>query len=247
MHWFYRLAALLLTLSLWPGLSSAGPIRFYYIGDSRPLSWQDEQGHARGTYIDILNYLGAKAGVSFEYHTFPWPRAQLMIQHGELDGFLTISTEERAKYALFVPTPIITARQRIYHRAEDHRFDHLTDPAELIGKAQLVLIGGGAQQAFDPGRQTAVRSLDDMAKMLVNERGDFFVSDDVIMQGAFDNTGLKPRIASSDAPFLRTLEFRIGLRKDYPDAGAIIDKLEEAAEAGRRSGDIERLLDTGAH
>jgi polar amino acid transport system substrate-binding protein len=245
MLWFYRVAALLLVLSLWPGSSSADPIRFYYISDSRPLSWQDDEGHARGTYIDVLDAVAAQAGIKFEYHSFPWPRAQSMVQHGELDGFLTIDTEERDKYARFAPTPVISVRQRIYHRADDHRFDHVTDPLQLAGYRQLTLIGGGTGQIYDPNRQTAVRSLDDMARMLANGRGDYFISDPLIMQSAFANTDLKPRIATSEAPFLLTLEFRIGLRKDYPGVDTILRRLDEEIQTAHRSGQIERILEAG--
>jgi len=237
-------AVLISIVWLWAPATRADPIRFYYISGAPPLSWQDEDGHARGTQVELLGFLAEKAGIAIEYHTMPWARAQTMVQHGELDGFVTVANEERLAYAKFNALPIFEVRQKIFHRYDDHRFDHLSDPAQLVGKMQLSALGTGSGQIFDPERLTKARTIDDMSKMLVGERGDYFISDSMIASAILRKNGLQGHIASSDAPFLKTLEFRIGLRKDFPDADRILGKFDAAIAAAKQSGELDRFLES---
>ncbi len=222
------------------GAAEADTIRCYYL--DQPLSRQGPDGHAVGPLITVLDLLAKRAGVSFEYHTGPWSRAQMMLRRDEIDAYVTVASAARRAYLLFAPTPLLSTQETLYHRAGDPRFAHVQTPADLRGMRQLALLGQETEPVFDPAHLVRLRSIEAVVRMLAAGRGDYVLSDPTVMAPMLQALTLPEPIVGSTAPFLRGIDFNLGLRRSYPDAAAIVARLELAIQAMKSSGELDRLL-----
>lgn len=120
MDWDRRsfLQALVLA-GAWPHRAwSAAPaataaLTMVYADAYPPLSFLD-QGRWRGILVDLAREaLEQGLGLAVEHLGFPWRRAQLMVQGGQADGFVTVPTAERLEYAAFTREPLYQARAAI--------------------------------------------------------------------------------------------------------------------------------------
>lgn len=86
-----------------PGAEEPGsdaPMHFVYYDNYKPRSWLSD-GKMRGILIDIINEAAHKrSGIDIIQEGFPWKRAQLMVQNGMADAFITLPTPERSAYTL---------------------------------------------------------------------------------------------------------------------------------------------------
>jgi polar amino acid transport system substrate-binding protein len=220
--------------------AAADSIRLYYF--DQPLSYATKDGQASGPLIDLLRKLAVQAGVTLEFSTGPWPRAQYMLEHGELDAVITIANESRRKFLLFAPTPLLVTPELIYHRRDDPRFDHLQQATDLSGLVQVSLFGQLTEPVFDRTHWNRVRSVDSIIAMILAHRADYCVSDASLMDPLLARQGSGETIVGSPAPFLTRLTFQFGLRKSFPQAAQIVAALDHAILAAQNSGELEQSL-----
>lgn len=81
-------------------------IRFAASEGSPPTSYVAE-GEPAGVVIDLLHAVFELIPhLDLHVTSFPWSRAQMMVEEGEMDAFCTYPSSKRKKYAKFTPTPL---------------------------------------------------------------------------------------------------------------------------------------------
>lgn len=100
---------LILLFLIFPTLLAAAeqPMNFVYYDSYRPRSW-DENGAMRGILVDIIDEaIGKRIGIPVTHSGYPWKRAQLKVQEGTADAFVTMPTQKRRAYTVIGKEPVI--------------------------------------------------------------------------------------------------------------------------------------------
>jgi polar amino acid transport system substrate-binding protein len=73
-------------------------------------------GKVVGTDTEILEEVGLKLGITFQFKSMPWARALKEVQDGAVDAIFSLGkTKERAKFLYYPGTPINTMRIVFLH------------------------------------------------------------------------------------------------------------------------------------
>jgi polar amino acid transport system substrate-binding protein len=71
-----------------------------YAEEFSPYSYR-QNGQLKGILVDIVEeVLVRRLRLSVEHSGYPWTRAQILVQRGEADAFVTVATEERRAYTV---------------------------------------------------------------------------------------------------------------------------------------------------
>ena len=226
-----------------PARAQNGPIHMGYFDKYPPFSNKDASGHMSGLLVDSVELVGKGAGLSFDHQGFPWARAQRMVEQGELDGLCTLETATRSAYAEFCATPLVTVRYGVYHRSNDTRIQSLTSIADMRALRQGSYRGSGYVQEylevdrilFDNDQESILRRID-MGNL------DLFVEGEMVTGIKVKELGLSERIQFTPLAFLPRGDYRFALRRSYPDAHKIVERMELATQAARKSGALQALM-----
>jgi len=223
--------------------ASVKPIRMGYFENYPPFSFRDQQGQMSGALIDGVNLVGHAAGLTFSHQGYPWVRAQAMVESGNLDGFCTTIDQERQAYVDFCPTPIIIERFGVYHRIDDKRMLDLHSIQDLRPFNQGSYRGAGYPlQHLEPEYVHWYKDVDTVLRMIDSGSLDIYIGGESVNDLIVKNLGLENRIQFTEVPFLPVAEFCFGLRHNFPDAAAVLAKMEQAASAARKSGVLDKLM-----
>lgn len=87
--------------------------------DLAPLGFYDEKGKYDGVAVRVVRYALDKMNVEYEINVYPWARAQMMVQHGDADGYFAGSKNaERESYA--VMSAIIADQKWVWYQLKDN-------------------------------------------------------------------------------------------------------------------------------
>ena len=224
--------------------ASAIPIRMAYFESYPPFSFRDSNGQMAGALIDSVELIGRATGLTFTHQGYPWVRAQALVESGSLDGFCTTVTQARQTYVEFCPTPVITERFGIYHRVDDKRMLHLHSVQDLRPFMQGNYRGAGyPMQHLEPEYIHWYKDEETILRMIDSGSLDVYVEGELVTGYMLKELGLTNRIQFTPVSFLPAAEFCFGLRHSYPDAVAVLAKIEEAIAAAQKSGALEAVLD----
>ncbi|WP_035055253.1 substrate-binding periplasmic protein [Andreprevotia chitinilytica] len=223
--------------------TQARPIRMGYFDNYPPFSFRGRDGQMTGALVDGVDLLGQAAGLDFDHQGYPWARAQAMVEAGTLDGFCTVLTKPRQVYAAFCPTPIISVRFGIYHRIDDPRPLSVRSVADLRTLRQGKYIGAGySAENLEPNYIQWFKDEETVLRMIDANRLDIYIEGEVVTSRKLQQLGLANRFKFTPAPFLPPVNFCFGLRRNFPDANAILARMEVAAQAARKSGALDANL-----
>ncbi|WP_169741341.1 substrate-binding periplasmic protein [Andreprevotia chitinilytica] len=218
-------------------------IRMGYFENYPPFSFHVPNGAMYGALIDGVELVGHGAGFTFSHHGFPWARAQAMVEGGELDGFCTTITKARQAYAEFCPTPIVSVRFGIYHRADDPRPLNIHSIADMRAFRQGNFIGAGyPKEHLEPDHIQWVKDEETVLRMIDADHLDIYIEGEITTGRKLLQMGLAKRFTFTPAPFLPPVNFCFGLRHSFPDVSAIVAKMEIAAQAAKKSGELDAIL-----
>lgn len=219
------------------------PIRMGYFDSYAPFSFRDDKGAMRGALVEGMALVGRNAGYRLDHQGFPWARAQAMVENGSLDGFCTTITKGRLVYADFAPTPIVSVRFGIYHRADDLRPLEIRSVADMRAFRHGNFIGAGyPKENLEPDQMQWLKDEETVLRMIDAGRLDIYVEGEVVTRTKLQQLGLLERFRFTPAPFLPPVNFCFGLRRGFPDAATILARMEAAAQAARRSGELDAIL-----
>jgi|GEM_PF-4006053 PAS domain S-box-containing protein len=113
-----KIVFIILLLSILPPYLLAAEINIKVgVYQNEPLVFIDEQGKARGLYIDIIEAIASKEGWEIEYVECLWPECLKMLQSSKIDLMTDIAySEERSRRYAFTDETIFSNWGRIYVR-----------------------------------------------------------------------------------------------------------------------------------
>lgn len=205
--------------------------------DTPPYAYLDKNVMAmRGVLIDLLNMLDDPCIGSFLHHGYPWARAQSMVAAGAADVFCCQVTDERLSYACFAPTPIAAyAPRRIFFANNNPNVAAITAAGsieDLYEFTTVDLIGDSRADEIWRGHpnRTLVAETKSVISMLEAGHVDFALADPHTMQFKMRELGYEGRLSSVAGSHIfdqRPETIHFGLRKTFPGARAVINKVDE--------------------
>lgn len=221
--------------------TAADVLTFCYPDNMPPFSFPDSQGHATGLGIDLTGCVLAPLGWRQTARLLPWARAQVMLRAGQCDGTITLATRERQQYMIFSTQPLVPAIPGVWHRADDQRAARARGLADLRGLRQGNYLGNGLAReilgtqpvSWAPNAETALHMLQAGHIDVLLHAGLFF---DLVVR----HLGLADQLAFTPLPDVPCPLFTIGIRRAYPDAAALMDRISGSIVANRTT--IDTLI-----
>jgi len=214
-----------------------------YFDKYAPLSQRNANGTVTGILIDSIELVGRACGVQFEHSAFPWVRAQMMVERGDLDGFCTVRTRTRLLYAEFCKSPILRVDFGVFHRSDDLRPLSVRSVEDLRVLRQGTYRGNGyARQNLEYDRMEIENDEESVLRRIARGTLDSSVEGDVVTPLKIKALGLTGKIRFTPLPFLPKAEFCFGVRKSLLEASRIVASMEAATQASRRSGALQAVL-----
>lgn len=213
-------------------------LRAVYYDDFLPYSFFDEEeGRMRGILVDLMGALGEACGYAMTHKGYPWARAQHLVANDLADAFCCPITEKRSEYVYFAPTAVtLLAEAAIFVSVDNPRADALRAVRSKEGLYDfnvIDFIGNSSGEHIwrhHPQRLT-VANIEQILQMLQHGRADFYYADPLVTRFKLRELGLLDRFFSIPADYVtkgHRGSMSFGLRKTYPDAQAIVARVEEA-------------------
>ena len=208
----------------WPSELKCGTNQF------PPFSYADQQGHARGIEVDVVNEVGRRLGLSFSIEVMPWPRLIEKMKTGQLDCmFAAFITDERKQFMDFTHVPLHVSRLTVYtHKDRAFPFARMDD---LHGKRLGMIRDFKTVEALDQqllkgdfAELVYGNNFEQLFEMLAQKRIDAVIVNDKVAELILGKRTDKaivalPHALSSNAAFLtftRQRDFRnLIARIDY--------------------------------
>lgn len=213
---------------------ASGRLVVSYSEDYAPFSWSEGGGDARGILPDLLSSLLKEAGVAeVRSATYPWRRAQAVLQTTEADAICTFASEERKAYAHFNRVPVAVLRPALFYSENNPRRAEIERIADREGLKGLVLADLHGNQwaeqnlAFHPRVEWA-GSHDSVFRMVIEGRADAHVSlSPLVTRWRLKKLDIRDGVVSRPAPFVAAdVPFHLGIRKTYAGAQSVLDRLD---------------------
>ena len=233
-------------LSLCPAsaLGAETVVRFGHYNGYPPMTHGDGTD-VQGILVESLKEIFSRVdGYSAEFYGFPWARAQKLVAAGRLDAFCTVPTPARQEYALFGDEPVWDPLPVAFFDSENPNADRIRQIREKEDLASIRLIdfiGDGWGEAniaeFAPQK---VPDLETVFRQLKRHRADAHITPYVLGQYQINRLGME--FAHVDLPFFGDgFTFKIGIRKDFPEAQELLAKLDAAILELQADGELDRI------
>lgn len=222
------------------------PMRLVYFDSFAPFSQRRSDGSMEGIFIDILDeLLGKRLGLTLQHEGYPWARAQQMVRKGEVDGFITVPTEERLSYTVASQEWVTQGRFTMFVRRDSALRERLAKVRDIEALRGLTLgsyLGNGWVKSRFSGKEWDVSyatSRSHALKMLAAQRFDVLVDSSNATQAALKATGLDQEIVEL-APVLESSETRLMLARSSPHV-ARLPQIDAALRRMKADGTLARL------
>lgn len=237
--------------------ANAELITFGVTDDEPPLSSAYENksdgNKAYGLIPDMIrlvfDYL---PGYRVKAEPYPWPRAQYLVEQGELDALLTYPSETRKNYAVFSNFPIyridfgyLIFRKGHPKRALFERAERFSDLASLTVVTQI-----GAEWETDNIPKALphleVKDLESMVHVVLGrEAGDYFIMPPEQAVYLAKKFGYQKKIRYVPVRFIpdSLIPFHIGIRKNHPHARLLMKKINKLADDAQFLEESQALID----
>ncbi|MCX2725130.1 substrate-binding periplasmic protein [Roseibium salinum] len=208
-----------------------------YYDDVAPYSYLDTTTNTvKGILPDLLDALAETGDYSLTHRAYPWARAQGMVATGTADAFCCPVTADRSAYVHFAPTPVLTlAHAQIFFAADNPNADAIRAATRIehLYKFRTVdFVGNGTADRIwkRHPRRIQVSEISSILAMLASGHADFYFADPMVTRFKLRELGLLHRITSIPGAYVenaRRNDMKFGLRKTFPDARAIVEKVDE--------------------
>jgi polar amino acid transport system substrate-binding protein len=241
MHIFTITLILVLTIA---HTAIAGETYKIVVDDWVPYSFIKD-GKKMGTDIDLLNAVGKKIGVEFEFVFVPWSRAIHMVKVGDADGIISLyDTPERRDFLLYTKEAIST-ETIILITSYNNKLKSIHSFKDLAGLSIGITPDTSYGKEFDslnnyikePCRSTDIK----IAKLIGNRMDVAVINQASFRERSKHNPTLKseiktlPLIINKQNLFL-AFSKKANERKNYP-----INKISDAIRTLRNDGAITTI------
>ncbi|XQE66171.1 substrate-binding periplasmic protein [Pseudomonas sp. P3C3] len=236
---------MLLALMLSSLTANAEPVVRIGTGDWVP--YVDQHRADGGALARLVRAVFADAGYQVEFFFYPWDRNVLMLQQGTLDAIMPYSCSPMRRQYGVCSEPLVRGEVVLFHRKAlpfDWRRVEDLKPYRI---ATTLGYSYGLQfdQALQAGRlQVEQNSKDDTAfRLLALGRVDLHPQDRAVgyamLRRLFSEH--ERRGITHHPRYLNTEPLRLLLRKDDPQAQALLQRFNEALARFARRGELARL------
>ncbi|MFC3151445.1 substrate-binding periplasmic protein [Litoribrevibacter euphylliae] len=236
LRWVYLIPSILLLV--FSVRLHAELITFGVTDDEPPLSSiYDEKAY--GLIPDMIrlvfDYL---PGYRVKAEAYPWPRAQYLVEHGQLDALLTYPSEKRQKYATFSSFPVYRIDFGYLIFRKDHPKRALMESAEefsdLVSLTVVTQVGAEWEADNIPKAlpHKEVKDLESMIHLVLGrEEGDYFIMPPEQAVYLAKKFGYQHRVSYAPVRFIpdSLIPFHIGIRKDHPHARLLVKEINKLA------------------
>ena len=238
-------ASFALTSMLGPvgAVRADGLLRVAYNANGWPISRQSASGEVEGLLVDAVVQLAQRADFGVSHKALPWARAQAMVKEGELDAFCTTVTAERMIYAIFAPTPLLVLRNGVFHRKDDPRPALLRSVESMRPLRQGSYLGNGyVKRYLEADRIINATDKLTVLRQIAQGQLDVFVESEFTAALLRERPELLEKLQFTPLSFLPAIDYSFGIRRSYPEAQRMVDRVEAAIKSLRRSGAQATLL-----
>lgn len=223
------LFSLLLGLSCLAGAQEN--LRVVFVETSPPYSYLVQEYAVEGLFPELVTALFEGTRFALEVKSAPWARAQLQVESGEADLFLTYPSAKRQTYASFATVPLFV---------EDIGFLLYlpTNPnAAVLSKARsfadlqgLLMLGNAVSEwendnvPLDIERESIGDDESRLNVLIARHHGDFVIMGLEQAKYYTDKLGYPGRLAHAKVNFIPDAQvtFNLGVSKKYPDHAALL-------------------------
>jgi polar amino acid transport system substrate-binding protein len=208
----------------------------------------ERDGAMTGILVDCMNeLLGTRMGYALEHRGLDWPEAQAMVGAGRGDALCTNPTPARRRFATFAPEPVVESLPSIFCAVDTPRLAEINAVTGLDGLRAFRQVdyrgNGWAARTFPPDHPvTYVDTLARAMTMVADKEADIFVGNGLAAMYAMREAGLKDRIHARELPVGEPSSFHFGLRADYPEAGAVVERFAAVQDEAMTQGIIRDII-----
>lgn len=226
-----------------PAILRAAPRIVIAHRDDTDVMWSDG-GIAQAVLDEVLT---RRCGLAVGYKALPWLRAQREVEAGTADALFTIPSSNRTSYMLFTDKPLVAFVGGLAYR-RDHparaRLDAAVTMEELRGLTYNYYYADTYQQqrAKEFARSEDSPSMEAAVRKLAVGRGDFCATQLVRLHRLVDRNSLTDRILVRRFGE-SAVTWSFGLRRNFPDAATLIQRISEAGAAAWDDGTTKHLVE----
>ena len=218
------------------------PMKFTYT-TFPPFSWY-ENGAFKGILVDVIDEaVKRRMQIEVEHKIYPWKRAQLFVEEGGRDAFITVPTDERRRYTLISEQPVVVVNVTLFTYQGNPRMDaieQIRKIPDLKGFKLLDYLGNGwAEQNLRNMNVEWSNSLDNVLKKLADKRGELFVQASQVTHHNIKRLGLGEKLIEVSNPLVSN-PFKLCVGKKSHFAG-VIKRFDETILEMSRDGTLEKI------
>ncbi len=211
-------------------------------GYFKPYVWAEEGEESQGIYVDIIKEaVEVRMNIPIRFQSYPWKRAQMYVQNGKDDGFITVPTPERLEYSITNQIPIIVEKVAVFtypSHPERYALEKVQTINDLKAYKIISYLGNGwakknlIAHEVDYGSQDLPMSF----KKLIRKRGDIIVGSKVVTLYNLKKYNLTHKIIrTAEKKNQVELKLLIGNKSEYSTILQQLDKiLKEMENDGTR-------------
>jgi len=167
----------------------------------RPLIYTNKDGKVAGDIVESLKTVTEHSNLKINIEIIPWGRALEQVVRGDSDAIMpTIFTNQRAKVISYPNAPLINFNSSVIIKLaeDDFNFSNFNSIGKkrTIAKVRSVLLGKEFDESYKKGLLNIIEvsKIEDALNMLLFERVNLVVSDDIIARSAIDNMGIGDKV-----------------------------------------------------
>lgn len=218
--------------------------------DYKPFHWYDENNQStKGIFVDIVEEVFSKRlGCKVVYHQYPWKRAQMMVESGREDAFITTPTIARLKYTVVGKVPFFIMRKVVFTYPDNPRLEqikHIQTIEDLRPFVVLDYLGNGwAESRLVNEHNLSIAfstEIDNVLEKIALKRGDVFIEDPRLFSYNIRLLGLEGAVVETSV-ILDTSAYKLCFSKQSPFV-RMMPQIDQALLDMRNDGTLENILD----
>lgn len=220
-------------------------LKMVYIEDYPPLSWE-ENGVVTGISIDVLTEaLQNRMGIQVTHNVYPWKRAQVMVETGEADGFITLPTDQRRAYTNVCEETVFSADFTLFVNPANPRIEGLQQVRTIADlqefKVGHIIGSGWAEQAFKGMDVDWAATSESNMRKLAAGRIDAFVINSFVGNWLIKTLELKGKVIEVPEAILRPVPYHlmINTHSRYAD---ILPTFDTTIKEMKADGSLETIF-----
>ena len=212
-------------------------VRVAYSAPSQPAN-PFEVTHASLLIEELLKALfSLTPDYQTQFHGFPWARAQRLVEHGDMDLFVTFPSASRRGYANFSVHPLFVLDYgNIVYDATGAKAAQIEAATSFKDLRDLIFVSQDTVEWETENVPSYLRrymvngSVALMHMTFQRQMGDFFIMPPEQARAYAKHFGYERKLGMKKVDFIPNgqISFHIGIRKSYPQGKALMAALETA-------------------